>query len=817
MIYPPDFERKSGFAHIREELSQRCTSRMGRDELRAMGFLTDPENIGRLLGETREFTEVLCSGQEFSTGGFTDLENELERLKVHGTWPEAGVAADIAELCRAFDRVRNFFSLASAEYPLLWKIAGDIILCPAVIVFAERILNEQGEITANASPELQKLLSEHDKAIKMSERKIRSILAGLRSENLVDEQAEITIRNGRCVIPVPAARKRAVRGLLHDESATGQTVFIEPQEVFELNNRVRDLGISIQKEIIRILREFADILRPCIPEALTNLCLLGRLDFIRAKALYALDTACLIPAINPGPGVNWIKARNPILEKRLAEQGRKVIPADILLNAETRILVISGPNAGGKSVCLKTAGLLQYMIQCGIPVPADAGSEAGIFTDMFIEIGDEQSIENDLSTYSSHLRNIKFLAERAGKGMLFLIDEFGSGTEPQMGGAIAGAVMEMLTQKGAYGIVTTHYSNLKEFAARTPGVGNGSMLFDTENLIPLYELRTGVAGSSFALEIAIKTGLPGFVTDRAKEIAGDEKISFEYQLQDLERRKRELAGLEIRTRLADDFLAELIQKYSSQYDELTRKSALILDKAKEEARNLLSDVNRQIENTIREIRESQASGQTTRRLRIDLANTELKLREMDARPPESLLKLKKPPPAVPPQSLVSAGFPENRKPQVGDYVKIPGQQAIGQIVGIVKGKAQVEYNNLKISIPVERIEPATAAGYREGLKNKHKGNIPEVVKELWKKTEAFSPRADVRGMRAEEVISYIDKWIDDALILKVYSLTILHGRGGGVLRGVIRKFLGTHPGVQSFESEHEERGGDGITLLTLRK
>ena len=599
MIYPERFEQKIGFSHVRQAVKGHCISAMGLERAERMDFGTDRATIERSLDQTVEFMQLLQNGVPFPVRDYHDLRETFQHIRIPGTSISLDDLFAMKPSLNALGYILRFGqSEARGDYPELCALTDGIFVDPIVFTEANRLVDDKGEMPDNASPELAEIRRDIHRKSGGIERRIRQIMSDAKASGWVEQKAELTIRDGRMVIPVKAGDKRAIKGFIHDESATGQTVYIEPSEIVETSNEIKELEYAERREIQRILTQFTDRIRPSLPELLKAWNLLGQLDFIRAKALLSQDIGGVKPILCEEPHFNWIQARHPILEKKLKSQGKTIVPLDLKLDKENRILVISGPNAGGKSVCLKTTGLIQYMLQCGLSVPMHVDSECGLFESLFIDIGDEQSILDDLSTYSSHLRNMKVLLEHADPRSLFLIDEFGTGTEPQLGGAIAEAILLELSQKKAFGIVTTHYANLKLLADHHEGIINGAMLFDTKFMQPMYIMVTGKPGSSFAFEIARKTGFPERILDAAAQITGEQHLKFEHQLQQLEVDKKALRKKERELQVADTLLSEVVAKYKNLLSELEGKKKQYLRDAAAEAQELIQKANSQIERTI---------------------------------------------------------------------------------------------------------------------------------------------------------------------------------------------------------------------------
>ena len=622
MIYPHNFEQKIGFDDIRRLLKEKCLSSLGEGRVDEMNFSDSFNEIEERLNQTNEFVRIIQEEDSFPAQYFFDVRPSLKRIRVEGMYLDE---QELFDLRRSLETIRDIIRFLSSEdeeenspYPNLKKLAGDIAVFPQLITRINGILNQYGKIKDNASQDLLRIRRELASTTSGISRSLNAILRSAQSEGYVDKDVAPTMRDGRLVIPVAPGLKRKIKGIVHDESSSGKTVFIEPAEVVEANNRIRELEGEERREIIRILTSFSDTLRPSVPDILQSYEFLAEVDFIRAKAYFALQTNSLKPALESEPLIDWTMAIHPLLQMSLAKHGKKVVPLDIELNSKQRILIISGPNAGGKSVCLKTVGLLQYMLQCGLLIPLHERSHAGIFGSIFIDIGDEQSIEDDLSTYSSHLTNMKIMMKSCDERSIILIDEFGGGTEPQIGGAIAEAVLKRFNHKKTFGVITTHYQNLKHFAEDHEGVVNGAMLYDRHLMQALFQLQIGNPGSSFAVEIARKIGLPEDVIADASAIVGSEYINADKYLQDIVRDKRYWEGKRQTIRQREKHMEEVIAKYEADIQELDKSRKEIIRKAKEEAERLLQESNAKIENTIRTIKEAQAEKEKTRIARQEL-------------------------------------------------------------------------------------------------------------------------------------------------------------------------------------------------------
>ena len=712
------------------------------------------------------------------------------------------------------------------KYPALTELAGDIFVFPQLIGKIDSILDKFGKVKDSASSTLSQIRREMTITMSGISRSLQSILRAAQSDGVVDKDVTPTMRDGRLMIPVAPAFKRKIKGIVHDESASGKTVFIEPEVVVEANNRIRELEGEERREIIKILTEFTNVIRPLAPDILQSYEFLADIDFIRAKALFAEQVKAIKPIVEDKRQMDWVRAVHPLLFLSLQKQGKQVVPLDIELTEGKRILIISGPNAGGKSVCLKTVGLLQYMLQCGLLIPLHERSRTGIFEHIFIDIGDEQSIENDLSTYSSHLTNMKYFVKNCNERTIILIDEFGSGTEPQIGGAIAEALLDRFNRNHSFGVITTHYQNLKHFAEDTEGIVNGAMLYDRHLMQALFQLQIGNPGSSFAVEIARKIGLPEEVIADASEIVGSEYIQSDKYLQDIVRDKRYWETKRQNIRKREKQMEDTIARYEQEIQELERSRKEILKKAKEEAERLLQESNAKIENTIRTIKEAQAEKERTRTARQELTDFKQQVENLEkaaleekiARKMEKLRekqerkKDRKAKQANTPETPVA---PKVRPIEAGDYVRIKGQTSVGQVMEISGKNAVVMFGLMKTNVKAERLE-RTDAPKAAPLSSKATFVSSETQDRMYEKKLNFKQDIDVRGMRGDEAIQAVTYFIDDAILVGVSRVRILHGTGTGILRTLIRQYLATVPGVAHFQDEHVQFGGAGITVVDLK-
>lgn len=837
MIYPQNFEQKIGFDQIRQLLKIKCLSTLGEERVDQMDFSDDYNEINRRLEQVTEFVRITQEEDDFPNQYFFDVRPSLKRIRVEGMYMDEQELFDLRRSLETIRDIVRFLQQTDDEedtdndethspYPALHELAGDIMVFPQLITRINNILDKFGKVKDNASSELLRIRRELASTTGSISRSLNNILRAAQSEGYVDKDVAPTMRDGRLVIPVAPGMKRKIRGIVHDESATGKTVFIEPAEVVEANNRIRELEGEERREIIRILTEFSATVRPQVPAILQSYEFLAEIDFIRAKALLGIEFKAIKPSFENRQIIDWFEAVHPLLQMSLAKHNKKVVPLDIELNTGQRILLISGPNAGGKSVCLKTVGLLQYMLQCGMLVSMHERSHAGIFSSIFIDIGDEQSIEDDLSTYSSHLTNMKNMMKYCNEKSLILIDEFGGGTEPQIGGAIAEAVLKRFNAKKTFGVITTHYQNLKHFAEDHEGVVNGAMLYDRHEMRALFQLQIGNPGSSFAVEIARKIGLPEEVIADASEIVGSEYIQSDKYLQDIVRDKRYWETKRQNIRKREKIMEETIARYEKELEELDKSRKEILKKAREDAEQLLQESNAKIENTIRTIKEAQAEKERTRTARQELidfrqqiedenkaameekiARKMEKLREKQERKKDKKSKQASQPAVQPVPKVIPL--------QAGDYVRIKGQTSVGQIIEINGKNAVVMFGLMKTNVKADRLERTDAP--KQTL-NTAKATFvsSETQDRMYEKKLNFKQDIDVRGMRGDEAIQAVTYFIDDAILVGVSRVRILHGTGTGILRTLIRQYLATVPGVAHFQDEHVQFGGAGITVVDLK-
>lgn len=786
MVYPSDFEVKLGFDQIRQRISSYCISTLGRNEVDKIRFRTEYTVVKKLLEQGSEFKSIKERALPFPISQYYDPSELYPVIAIENSFIEAASFREIALSIQVIEDCVGFLKKEQENYPNLFELTLPVDLPEGVKHSVHAAVDDMGKIKDSASPDLnrirKKLRDEAGRARRLVDQMFREAVGN----GMVPEGSSPVIREGRVVIPVLSEYKRKIKGVIMDESATGQTVYMEPTEVIEANNEIRNLELEERRESIKILRGLTTLLREHLPVIKSGFDFLGKLDFIQAKHLFSVDIEATIPQLVEKPKLDWVYARHPLLF--LSHKGKNpVVPLNIDLKQDERFLLVSGPNAGGKSVCLKTVGLVQYMVQCGLLVPVDEKSEVGIFHHIFLDIGDQQSIENDLSTYSSHLRNMKHFVDRANENTLVLLDELGAGTDPNFGGGIAEAILKKLVEKGVWGVATTHYYNLKLYAEHNTGIRNAAMQFDSKNLEPRFILEIGKPGSSFALEIARKTGLGRIIKD-AEDLIGKDLTGLETLIKKVSDEKQELIKREREVRDKEIRYKELLNQYEQLNQELEGKKKEIINKAKTEAAQLIQQTNKEIEKTIRHIKENRAEKKETKRVRQSL---------------EGLRENVKP-------SVERVAHHTNEKIEEGDYVRMIGQDVTGQVISLKGKSALVQFGDMRSSIKLEKLVKSSA---REDKSSKARRSFGV---DLLAKQTGFNTTLDVRGMRVEEIIPVLDQFLDDAVLLGHGGLRILHGKGEGVLRGVVRDRLKLNKNVVSFGHEHIERGGDGITTVVLK-
>lgn len=841
MIYPSNFENKIQFSEIRSLLKGYCLCQLGKDKVDEMAFSSDVAVINTMLRQTREFRRLQEESDDFPLQFFFDMRESVKRIRLEGTHLEENEIFDLRRSLETIAAIVRFLDRGSDEgvydYPTLHELTEGVLTFPEILRRIDQILDKYGKVKDSASPALADIRMQLHKAEGSVSRTLYSILRAAQSEGLVDKDVTPTVRDGRLVVPIAPGLKRKIKGIVHDESSTGKTVFVEPTEVVEANNRIRELEAEERREVVRILVDFTKLVRPYVNEIIYAYLLLAEIDFIRARAEFAALVGGIEPEVQAAPVIDWISSRHPLLWLALKKQDKPVVPLDITLTRDRHILIISGPNAGGKSVCLKTVGLLQYMLQCGLSVPMSERSTVGVFKNLMIDIGDEQSIENDLSTYSSHLLNMKNMMRQANDGTLLLIDEFGTGTEPQIGGAMAEAVLNQFVKKQAWGVITTHYQNLKHYADSHDGIANGAMLYDRHKMRPLFQLAIGQPGSSFAIEIARKTGIPEEVIKEASEMVGSDYIQSDKYLQDIVRDKRYWENKRQNVHQREKELERTVARYEKEIADLEQSRKDILRKAKEQAEELLKESNKKIENAIREIRESQAEKEETKRIREELNEFKAGVSEIDAKANDDLIAKKirqiqerkerhkkhkdekaereRQAAAKLREAASKATKKEGRNLEVGDSVKIKGLSTVGKIESMDGKNATVIFGGMRTKMPASRLEYVDMAE----AKKEDVAPVFNVSRETRETIDNrklnFHQDLDVRGMRGDEALNAVMYFIDDACLVGMSRVRILHGKGNGILRQLIRQYLATVPSVTSFRDEHVQFGGAGITVVDI--
>ncbi len=788
MIFPPNASEKLGFSEIKELLKGYCLSPMGRQLVERIQMMSNFDHINKFLRQAYEFRNILVNDAPLPLQNFYDIKVLAEKARIEGTFLTEDEFFRVWMSLNTVFSVINYFNEREGQYPNLEALFEHLPVEWPIIRKIELVLDPKGRIKPNASRELQELIGAIARAEQEARKKIDMIFKNAQSNNWTAD-GNLTIRDGRLCIPLLAENKRKVKGFIHDQSASGQTVYIEPEEVFQLNNQVRDLEFEMRREIIRILTGLTTELRPFVPLLLSYHGLLTKIDFVRAKALFALEIEGEMPELIKDASVDLINARHPLLLLNFKKENQTVVPLNIRINEQQRIVVVSGPNAGGKSVAMKTVGLLQVMVQAGLLIPADPHSKVGIFKQVFADIGDDQSIESDLSTYSAHLSKIKYFTEHANARTLVLIDEFGTGTDPQFGGPIAEAVLEALNGKKIRGVITTHYSNLKVFANSAPGLENASMLFDNRHMQPMYILEMGKPGSSYAFEIAQKIGLPQAVIEAAKGKIGEHQKRVDTLLVDLERDKKKLLDSRVEVQKREQRVKGLLEENEKLKAYLEENKKAILKEARIEAQNIIKNANRLIENTISEIREHKADKEKTRDLRQNL-QTELKKVEVRHEKPK-------------------VADPEATDLKTGDWVKLAGSDTVAQVMEVAKDNVILAMGDLRSVVKRNRVTKISNKSVPKEIRKSYSGAMTESIAN-------FRPELDVRGKRGEEALYEIEKYLDKAIMMSYPTLKIIHGKGDGILRRMIREYLRKYKEVSRLEDEHPDRGGDGITYVHLR-
>ena len=816
MIYPNNFEAKVGFDTIRKVIESYCMSPLGVAHTKNMEFCAHYDTVLRMLSETNEFLSIITTQEEFPLNNFHDATPALHSIRALGSYMSADELFKLRKSLGTIGAISAFFDRKNEEgatpYPHLTTLCSNMQSFNEVMKEIDAILDKFGNIKDNASP----LLLSIKQAIQSTTASINGILRRIITEGkmsgILDADVSPSVRDGRLVIPVAPMNKRKIHGIVHDESATGKTVYIEPGEIVEANNTIRELEADMRREIIRILTEMADIIRPHIDDMLVSYDLLGQIDFIRAKALFAQELDCNMPVLEQKPQIEWYHAIHPALFLSLREHNKQVVPLDITLDGNDRILLISGPNAGGKSVCLKTVGAVQYMTQCGMLPPMHANSHIGVFKSIFIDIGDEQSLENDLSTYSSHITNMKYFLQKADNATIVLIDEFGGGTEPQIGGAIAQAILHQLNDKKTFGVITTHYQNLKTFADDSEGIVNGAMLYDRGKMQPLFKLSMGYPGSSFAIEIARKIGLPQSVVEEAIEIVGSDYVNMDKYLLDIARDRRYWENKRQEIHAKQKKIDAIIERYNEQAESLNKERREIIHAARQEAKELLKKSNSTIERTIHDIKRAQAEKEQTKEIRrqLDEFKQRIALEHTDN---EGDIK------TILPHGKKAKKKVPTEKPKVeevtfnaNDNVTMESNSTVGQIISIEGKHAIVAFGMLKTKVELKKLKKSQTQPKQKSEKSFISRSTSD---EMRMRQLNFKQEIDVRGMRADEAIQAVTYFIDDATQFSVRQVRILHGTGTGILKVRIREYLNAIPNVKNYRDEHVQFGGAGITIVEL--
>ncbi len=799
MLYPKNIESKLGFDTIRTIVKEYCISPLGQAFVDKVRFSERYDLVKKLIGQTAEFKLILQLHTSFPEQNYFDLSEPLTSISKEGSYLSEELFFDLKLSLNTILQIQDFFRDKEERYPLLVEMVNNAVSEDLdlydIIEKIDGVIDERGQVRDNASKELydlrRKIISEQNAVRKSLER----IYKMAKNSGWIGEEMTLTVRNGRLVIPLLSEHKRKMKGFVHDESSTGQMAFVEPAEVLEANNEIRDLEIKERREVIKILKGLTSDIRPFIDDLKRSYFLLGLVDFIRAKAKLAVELDATSPLLIDERIIEWKNAKHPILYLAHQKLKKPTIPLNVELNDEDRILIVSGPNAGGKSVMLKTIGLNQYMAQCGFLIPVSPDSKLGVFRNLFIDIGDEQSIENDLSTYSSHLTNMNFFLSNMNKHSLFLIDEFGTGTEPNLGGAIAEALLENFVKSKAKGVINTHYTNLKIFADKNRGLINGAMKFDAEQLEPLYQLEMGKPGSSFAIEVAGKIGLPSYITKRAQKKLGTQQVDFEKMLKELEIEKKVFAEKNVQFVEQNELLKQRLEQYTGLKDFLDTEKKRIINDAKAEAKRLIKESNQKIEQAIREIKEGKAEKETTKKIREELQDFEKKNLKIEKSAPKDTWKK------------------EEGEINVGSFVKVKGQETIGEVIAIKGKDMEVAIGQLKTNIKANRLEKVSKKAFKEATKETPRAKLSGV--DMNEKMSNFNFNVDIRGKRAEEALQALDSIMDDAIMLGHSELRIVHGKGDGILRNLTRTHLKTYKQVKGFEDEHADRGGHGVTIVKL--
>ncbi len=822
MTYPDNFEHKIDFIRLKTLLKGHCLGSMGKENADKITFINEHELLISIINETDEFRQILLSDREFPTENYFDLRGVLKKTKISGAYIEAKDLQILQKSLFTFKSIKEFFKdTDKKEFTYLKQVIRDLAVYPMVSQNINKLIDDEGLIKDKASPDLYKIRQELEQRNRSLSGKIQQILHKAQEQGIVEKNTQLAFREGKAVIPIDVTKKRKINGYIHDESATGRTAYIEPAAIVEINNAIKELQYAEKREIIKILIAFADFLKPYTDDLINNYEIIGNLDLIRAKAKFAIQIDAIKPEIKDTPIINWKRARHPLMHLSFNRDNKAFIPQDIILDQDNRILLLSGPNAGGKSVCLKTTGIIQYMFQCGMLVPLEEGSQMGIFSDVFIHIGDEQSIENDLSTYSGYLKNMLYFLNHTNKGTMILIDEFGSGTEPIMGGAIAESLLSEFIKSKTFGVITTHYTSLKQYATETEGIINGALLFDTKKLKPLYRLEIGKPGNSFAFEIARTAGIPEDILNDAAIKLGKGHIEFDKQLQELQQDKQYIEEKRDIIDKKQKEASRLLEDYKEALDDIKKLRKEIIGKAKREAQQLLDSSNQKIENTIRIIKETEADKQKTLAARKKLEQYKDETRNKDIID-KRLQKIK----SKTDEDSLKLTDEKNQKPQkyhpkkqdnkirIGDIVKIKGSDMPGSILAIKDKKATIQIGSMTSTQNINKL--VKIKGNEAEKVTRQDKTRPGTSKTLIGKNIAgFKNQVDLRGYRGEDAINEVRNFIDQAIMAGAKQISILHGKGSGILRQMIREYLRTEPAVVSFRDEHPDRGGSGITLVDM--
>ena len=835
-------EQKIGFDRIRQIISDKCSTSYAAEKTASETFSTKDTQIRKRLLLTDEMRLIMMFEDGFPSGGFIDCIDFLKPLERSSSAIDLISLRKLRTMLETLRKVTNFFTgIKDGVYPNLKRMSSRVLNFPEVQRRIDSIVDRYGDVKDTASDtlyEIRRSLREKEGAIS---RRMSAILKKAQEEGIVDSDAGVSIRDGKMLIPVSAANKKKIAGFIYDESATGKTAFIEPAEVVELDNQIKELKFSEQREIVRILFEFTEFLRPYVPDLLTSARYLGEIDFIMAKAQVALDFIAGMPVISDNGELNLRKARHPLLERALRKEKKEIVPLTATLTPQKHILLISGPNAGGKSVCLKTVGLLQYMFQWGMLIPTSEASELPVFDRIMVSIGDDQSIDNDLSTYSSFLADMKTMLGAADSRTLVLIDEFGSGTEPAAGGAIAEAILSEFDRRGVYGVITTHYTNLKLYASADTGVMNGAMMFDVKNIAPMFKLEMGLPGNSFAFELARKMGMPEDIIKDAETRAGEEFVGIERNLRKIARNRKALDEKLERIRHTDKTLESITDKYQKELQQIKQTKKEILDQAKKEAEAIIKGANRQVENTIRTIKESQAEKETTQEARKELQGfmsllaakkekeqkekddyIERKIKQIDARRErQKQRKAQKADDKAAQEALEQLAEQQRIEAfrsaplKVGEKVRVKENGMVGEVAKVSAKAVVVVIGHISSKMPLDKVERITSNEFKSAVKETSKPSAVKVDTSISERKLNFKTEIDLRGARLNDAIEQVTRYVDDAIMLGISSVRIIHGKGTGVLRDEIQKLLRTMPGVASAKDEHIQFGGSGVTIVTF--